>query len=122
MSTITVGFTETAIVTLDVNGNGVASIGPRFNQVWSPTTCSIQSTGTIPANGAGNPATCTISVGFMPSGSTFVDSTYQVTGAASGIIDGQTVYYGQQIFATWANGNPGATATLTVNGTMTIPG
>ena len=120
MSTITVGFTEVAITTLDVNGNGVASIGPAFNQVWSPTTCSIQMAGAIPSGST--PATCTIMRWIHGLDAAFVDSTYQVTGAASGVIDGQVVYYGQQVFAIWANGNPGATATLTVNGTMTVPG
>ena len=77
-------------------------------------------TGAIPSSGT--PATCTLSIGFQAAGATFVDSTYQVNGAASSAIDGQIVQYGQYIFATWANGKCRATATLTISGTKTIPG
>ncbi|MGH9918502.1 MAG: hypothetical protein ACRD6W_06510, partial [Nitrososphaerales archaeon] len=111
MSVITVPFTEVAITTLDSDGNGVCQIGPGMNQIWSPASTQIQMTGDIP--GGSTPSTVTILVGFAISSALFVDATYQVTGAASSMISGQFVYYGQQIFAQWANGNSGASATLT---------
>jgi hypothetical protein len=117
---ISVPFTKTVSLTLDGSGNGIAQVGPFFNETWHPSTCNISMTGAIPSSGT--PATCTLSIGFQQAGAMFVDSTYQVNGAASSVIDGQVVYYGQYIFATWANGNAGATATLTVSGTKTIPG
>lgn len=111
---------RTIAISLDGSGNGAAQVGPFMNQVWYPTTCNISMSGVIPASGT--PATCTISIGMAQAGSQFVDATYQVNGAASSVIDGQLVHFGQYIFATWANGNPNASATLTVSGTMTIPG
>jgi hypothetical protein len=120
VSRITCPFTSIAVATLNGSGNGYAAIGPSFNQIWSPATCAIQMTGNIPTGGTA--ATCTLLVGFMPASAAFVDATYQVTGATSGAIGGQVVNYGQQIFAVWANANASATITLTVNGTMTVPG
>lgn len=101
-------------------GAGTLQLGPFFNETWYPAVCNISMTGSIPSSG--NPATCTISVGFAPAGAQFIDSTYQVNGAATDSFQGQPVYYGQYIFATWANANPGATVALSVNGTKTIPG
>jgi hypothetical protein len=120
VSRITVPLLRTVVIALNASGNGVAQTGPFMNEVWNPTTCNINMSGAIPISGT--PSTCTLSVGFLPAGSQFVDATYQVTGAASGVISGQVIYFGQYVFATWANGNANATAALTVSGTMTVPG
>lgn len=117
---LSVPLLRTITITLNGSGNGTAQTGPFFNEVWHPSICNISMSGSIPSSG--NPATCTLSVGMAVAGSQFIDATYQVTGAASDSAGGQLVYFGQYIFATWANGNPGATATLTVSGTMDIPG
>ena len=34
---------------------------------------------------------------------------------------GQQIVLGQYVYAVWSGGQPGATATLTVNGTQEIP-
>lgn len=112
--------TASATVTLDGSGNGIASVGPSApGEVWAPDTTSIQCTGAIPTTGtptlfiyAGN--------GIFPA--TFIDSTYNVTGAGSGLIDGKQLYAGQEVFAVWSGGPPGGTATLTVKGTRKVPG
>jgi hypothetical protein len=120
VSRITVPLLKTVAIQLNSSGNGVAQTGPFMNEVWNPTTCNISMGGAIPISGT--PSTCTLSVGFMQAGSQFVDATYQVTGAASSVISGQVIYFGQYIFATWANGNASVSAVLTVSGTMTVPG
>jgi len=120
MSRIICPVTFVAPITLNASGNGVAQAGPMFNNIWSPSSCQITASGAIPASGT--PATCTLLIGNSVSSSTFIDETYQVTGAASAVISGQTVYFGQYIFAVFANCNPNASASLTVYGTTSIPG
>jgi hypothetical protein len=118
MQTVPLG--ATGSVTLDINGNGVIQLGPRFGQTWLPSAVSISSAGPIPTNGL--VFSCTIAIGSNPSGATFVDATYQVLGAGSSLINGQSVCPGQYIYVTFANCNAGVIATATVNGTMTIAG
>jgi hypothetical protein len=120
MSRITCPLTIVVPITLNASGNGTAQAGPPFNHIWSPVSCSIQAAGGIPTGA--NPATCTLLVGNSVSSSVFVDETYQVTGAASSVISGQLVNFGQYIFAVFANCNPSVPATLTIYGTTSIPG
>jgi hypothetical protein len=100
------------------------STGPKFQgEIWFPESVSISCTGSQPTPAAPNIATCSIYVGIAAGGSTFLDGTYQVLGASSSMISGQTIYPGWLVIAVWGNmtGSNGQIATLTVNGTRQIP-
>lgn len=115
----TVSFTRTASVVLDGSGNGTAETGPTVpGEVWFPASTSITCGGTIPTSGT--PSVFTYAGGGV-SAATFVDSTYNVTSAASSLISGQKLYPGQQVFAVWSDGPPNETATLVVAGTRQVP-
>lgn len=114
----TLTLTRSASITLDGSGNGTAQIGPAVpGEVWHPVAVNISSSGNAPTT----VATCFIYAGGAVSQGAFIDSTYNVLGAASGVIEGKVVYPGQYIFAVFSACNVGATATLAVNGTRTVP-
>jgi hypothetical protein len=115
--TTEVPLSEFVTITLDGSGNGTAQLGPRAHGlVWKPTVASIKMTGDIPAD----LATVFVYAGGTVNDGNFVDSTYDVNSASSGNIAGQQLQLGQYVFAVWSGGNPGASATLTLNGTKVI--
>ena len=115
----TVSLAQSASVVLDSNGNGTAEVGPAApGEVWHPGSTSITCGGQIPTTGT---PTLFIYAGNGISNGTFIDSTYNVTGASSSMISGKLLYPGQQVFAVWSSGPPGQTATLAVNGTRSVP-
>ena len=106
------------------NSTLTVSIGPRFQgEVWFPESISISVTGTQPTPAAPNIAICSLYVGFSANNSTFLDATYQVLGASSSMISGQTLYPGTVILAVWTNmtGSNGQTGTMVVQGTRQVP-
>ena len=108
-----------ASVTLDGTGAGTVSLGPTFpRERWLPDSTSISCTGSIPTTGT---PSVFIYAGFGVTPGTFVDSTYNVTGAASSLIAGQTLLSGEQVFAVWSGGPPNQVATLTVAGQRQVP-
>jgi hypothetical protein len=114
----TVPLTEYASTTLDAQGNGTIALGPaRHANVWHPSSVSISANGSLATNAVPG-ATCSIYAGGLANPQSFVDSTYNVTNAASSVIDGQVVYAGQYVFAVWAGATPGCAATLIVYGTQ----
>lgn len=116
----TLNLTAVANVTLDNDGNGTAQIGPNnTNEVWLPTSVSINCTGSL--TGITGTPSCFIYAGAYAGQGTFTDGTYLVLGASSSMISGQSIYPGQQIFAVWTNGPPNQQATMTVQGTRTVP-
>lgn len=111
-----------ASVALGAGGSGTVSVGPSHaNEVWLPTSVSISCTGNIPTPTAPTVATCSIYQGAVVGSSGYIDGTYQVLGAASSVISGQSVYPGSRVFAVWSNCNAGQTATVTVTGTRIMP-
>lgn len=111
--------TATATVTLDGSGNGTVQAGPAVpGEVWFPASVSISCTGAIPATGS---PLVSIYAGNGISPGSFVDSTFNVTGAASSLISGQQLHPGQQVFAVWAAGPPGQVATVVIKGTRQVP-
>src|SRR5581483_1327414 len=104
---------ESSNVTLDSSGNGFARVGPiSSREIWHPQNAHI-SANTNPTN----EAICTIYVGRDISQPNFRDISYSgSSGDTSGRIDSDTIYVGQYVYAQWANGDPGALATLTVTG------
>jgi hypothetical protein len=115
----TLNFTASAQVTLDASGNGTAETGPSVpGEIWFPVSVSITCGGAIPDTGT---PTLFIYAGNGISPATFIDSTYNVTGASSSMIAGKTLYPGQQVFAVWNGGPPGQLATLAVKGERQVP-
>ena len=103
-----------ASVTLDGNGNGQAAIGPqRPREHWQVTSANV-SVGTNVKE-----SVCTAYMGVAPTPASFMSSTVTgSTGDACGI--NQDMQTGMQIFAVWQGGDPGAIATVVVNGTYSI--
>jgi hypothetical protein len=115
----TADLSASSTVVLDGSGNGTAEVGPSApGEVWLPESTGITCTGAIPTTGT---PTLFIYAGNGISPATFIDSTYNVTSAASSLISGKKLYPGQQVFAVWSGGPPGQTATLAVKGTRQVP-
>lgn len=115
----TVSLAVSASITLDGNGNGTIEVGPNVpGEVWHPGSTSISCGGPIPVSGT---PTLFIYAGNGISNATFIDSTYNVTGASSSMIAGKSIYPGQNVYAVWSQGPPNQVATLAVNGTRQVP-
>lgn len=103
-------------VQLDGNGDGVASTGPNItNETWTPATAAVS------ASSNTNEATAKIYAGSVMAPNTFVDgTTWGSTGDNTSNFAGP-IYLGQQIYAQWTGGDPGALATLVITGTRQVP-
>jgi hypothetical protein len=108
--------TRTASVTLDGSGAGTAAIGPRItNEIWTVGVASVSASANV------NEATCRIYAGSAAGPGTFIDgTTWGSTGDATSNFSGP-LYGGQQVFAAWSGGDPGAIATLVITGTRQVP-
>lgn len=115
----TLSLAANASVVLDGDGNGTAEVGPAVpGEIWSPGSVSISCGGAIPVSGTPE---VNIYAGNGISRGSFIDATYNVTGASSSMIAGKTLYPGQEVWAVWTDGPPGQTATIAVNGTRQVP-
>lgn len=111
-----VTLTETASAVLDGDGNGTASLGPTGPaETWLPSNVSvICSSNTLEA-------TCKVFAGPAASPQYFKDIT--VDGSTGDATDkcNLPVPKGWRIWAVWAGGDPGATATLNVDYSRQVP-
>lgn len=101
-------------ITLDANGGGQVALGPNIPGVaWNVTT--------VATSGSSMTNIPTLQV-YSP----VVAPNYLLGGTYSGTLDSDdisiTVWYGQQIVGVYAGGDPGASATLSINGTASVPG
>ena len=113
MTTLTL--TETTDVQLDNSGNGNAKLGPYGpGEVWTPSNVSV-----ICSSNASE-AQCKVYAGPAATPSYFKDIT--VDGSTGDATDkcNLPVPKGWYVWAVWTGGDPGATATLNVDGTKTI--
>lgn len=113
----TVPLNESNLTTLDINGNGVAGVGPlTAREVWHPANVSVKVSTNV------NEAEATIHVApdvVYPPG--FRDASQSAsTGDSSSRINADTVRVGQKVWAVWTGGDTGAIATITVTGTKDI--
>lgn len=106
-----------ASVTLDGSGNGTVQLGPSIPGVsWTPATVAI----TV------NPVSATVVSQFgLYNGNlqpgNFIGGTY--TGDSNSTdVSAVTLHPGNVLTGVWSGGNPGATATMTITGTQSIPG
>jgi hypothetical protein len=115
----TLTLTRTLSVTLNGSGAGTVQVGPSSpGETWQPSQVSVSCSATVTTG----TCQCNIYAGAGPSQSTFVDGTFSGdTGDTSDAIGGRVVNPGQSVFAVWSGGVPGATATLVVSGTRTVP-
>lgn len=104
-----------AQVTLDASGNGTASVGPTAQgETWTAgfvagVHCSTnvnEATMRLYCGGG-------VSPGYYVGGTTFGS-----TGDSSS--DTPQMQVGQNVFAVWSGGDPGATAYLSINGTRQV--
>lgn len=118
----TVPLNQSAVVTLDVNGNGTAQFGPvSAREMWQPQVISVktnQAAGTVISE-----AECKIYCGPDTSDTWFVDGTLSgSTGDSTGNAAGQEVDCGEYVFAVWTGGDPGVQGRVNVQGSKVISG
>lgn len=104
-------FTRVATVVLDSSGNGSVATGPQLtNEQWTVSTAAVR------ASSHAKEARCSVYAG-----GNFADATtWGSTGDSTDSVPGP-LYPGQTVAAIWTGGDPGAVATLIVNGTRTVP-
>ena len=108
--------TRYATCVLDEQGNGTASVGPSLTgETWTVGVAAVS----VVTNT--NEANCKTYAGVTVAPSSFVDgTTWGSTGdSTSNFVT--PIWPGAQVFAVWTGGDPLATATLTLNGTRTVP-
>jgi hypothetical protein len=105
-----------ASTTLDGSGNGTAEAGPAVpGEIWYPSAVAVKCSSNT------NEAIAKTYVGNQVSDATFADgTTWGSTGDSTSNVTGP-LYPGQQVFAVWTGGDPGATATVTITGTRSVP-
>jgi hypothetical protein len=103
-----------ANVTLDANGNGIASTGPaRVREHWQVSSVYV----TVSTNVL--EATCTVFVGTTLGSATAFGTTFTgSTGDTCGV--GIDIQPGMRVWAQWKGGDPGSTGQLNVTGEYTI--
>jgi hypothetical protein len=112
----TTGLSVTASVQLDINGNGKVQIGPlSAAEVWHPASVHVSVTT------ANNEAVCNIYVGDNTDQRNFRDATFTgSSGDSSDRVSADIVKVGHYIMAVWTDGDPRATASLSITGTKDI--
>lgn len=114
MST-TLPLDESASIQLDGSGNGAVTIGPAYSyQVWTPTQINVQ----VSSN-TSEPVFKYYrgrSIGLT----NFLGGTYTGSNDQSDI-SGQILQAGDVFLCVWTGGDPGAFASVSLNGTKEIP-
>lgn len=107
---------DTVSTQLDSSGNGTVSLGPlSAREIWYPQSVYVS------VNTQGAEAVCKIYVGDGTEQRNYRDATFTgSTGDSSARVSNDTVRCGHRIYAVWSKGDPGATASLSVNGMKTV--
>lgn len=108
---------------ITAGGTGLVAVGPSgVGNTWYPTGVTVATT-TSTKNGF-DASTVTVYQGPPPVGATFIAGLSQVlltiNGGGGGGVIGGVLVDGQQIFAVWANANPGDQCTLIVLGDQDV--
>ncbi len=109
---------ESGHVVLDGSGNGTLKMVPHGGgEIWLPAVVSVK------ASSATAEAACRIYAGASAIDQNFVDGTRSgSTGDSTTNIAGYQIdTHGNSLWAVWSGGDAGATATMQVNGTETLP-
>jgi hypothetical protein len=112
----TIALYATGSCVLDGDGNGTAECQPSStSETWTPQAAAVS------ASSNSNEATCSVYAGNSVSPAYLIGATsWGSTGDSTANFAGP-VHPGQSVWAQWAGGDPGATATLVVTGTRTVP-
>ena len=115
----TLTLSATASVVLDDSGNGTAQAGPTFpGETWYPVTVSVGAEESVITD----EAQCKVYCGPSASQPYYVDGTLSgSTGDSTTNVTGQVIYAGSYVWAAWTGGDNGATVTMNVQGTRTVP-
>lgn len=109
---------ENGTVQLDGSGNGTLKMIPLGgSETWLPAIASVK------CSSATAEAQCRIYIGPAATDAYFVDGTLSgSTGDSTDRVTGFTVdTHGNSLWAVWTGGDPGAYATMQVNGTRQLP-
>lgn len=111
-----VPLSETAFVTLDSSGNGIARAGPlTAREVWNTANAHVSCSSNL------SESQCITYVGDAPIPSNFRDQTVNgSSGDSTDRISADVIKSPHKVIAQWSNGDPGAIATLAVTGTKDI--
>ena len=106
---------ESVSTTLDGSGNGKASIGPvnQF-QIWN-----VQNTGCTVSSNVNEPQFRLYRANGLSAGA-FLGGSNQ--GSNDSDDTPVTLYPGMKLLGVWTGGDAGAVATMSLQGTMTVPG
>jgi hypothetical protein len=107
---MTIALDDDASVTLDADGYGRASLGPRsLSQIWTVTNIAVS------VSSATNEPTCNVYLNA-------VGQPYVLFGTYSGSRDDTAcnviLRSGNKLITVWENGDPGALATISIYGTF----
>lgn len=108
---------ESATVTLNGSGNGIARVGPlTAREIWYPQNAHVSAN-----QNPVNQARCNIYVGDSVIQPNFRDATISgSSGDSTDRVNADIVPKGQYIWAVWSGGDANAVAVLTVTGTKDI--
>jgi hypothetical protein len=109
---------ENGSVILDGSGNGTLKmVPPGGSLTWFPSTVSVKASSNV------KEASCKIYIGPSATDPYFADGTLSgSTGDSTDTVNGYQVdTHGNSLWAVWAGGDAGATATMTVNGQEQAP-
>ena len=110
----TIALSQTAIVTLNADGNGTVTLGPSVpGTQWQP------STGVISVSSNNSGATQFACYQGFISDATFLGGS--LSGASDTCTFDLTLWPGQTIVGVWSGGDSGATAVLSIYGQQVIP-
>lgn len=119
---VSVTLNQSAVVTLNAQGNGTAQLGPlNQRESWQPAVVSVKTNQLAAA--IVDEAQCKIYAGPDTSDTNYVDGTLSgSTGDSTSNVAGQTVNCGEYVFAVWSGGDPGAQGRVNVSGTKQLAG
>lgn len=111
--------TRPATITLNGSGAGTAQLGPvSAGESWQLARASVICSAAV----ATGDCQAQIYIGPSPSQPYFVDGTFSGdTGDTTDAVAGRIIHPGSYVWAVWASGMPGASATLTITGTRQVP-
>lgn len=113
----TLPLTRTASVVLDGSGNGTASSGPASaGESWTVAQVAVS------ASSNTKEAQCKVFAGASATAQSYAGGTLSgSTGDSTTNLPPGPVYPGYSVWAQWAGGDAGATATMVVTGIRTVP-
>lgn len=99
-------------VKLDGTGAGTVVLSPKVGQEWRLTLASV-----LVSTHVAEPQ-CSIYIGGAATPDAFVDGTFTGSLNSTDAVASHPVTPGQKVIAVWSGGDAGATATLTLRGTV----